>query len=107
MNHAAGTAPVARAIPREAAPAVDEGGTDADQPCDMVKVFASEEVLEVCKHAMELHGGNGVMLDFGIEKLVRDAAVFLHMDGTTDLSRFKIDKAMIPRSAGAYAGPEN
>jgi len=27
------------------------------------------------------------MLDFGIEKLVRDAAVFLHMDATVDISR--------------------
>jgi alkylation response protein AidB-like acyl-CoA dehydrogenase len=72
----------------------------------MVKVFASEEIFEVCKHAMELHGGNGVMLDFGIEKLFRDAAVFLHMDATVDISRFKIIKAMFPDSAGAYAGPE-
>jgi len=46
------------------------------------------------------------MLDFGIEKLVRDAAVFLHMDGTVDVSRFKIVKSMFPRTAGAYAGPE-
>lgn len=95
-----------RALLREAARAVDGGDADADQLCNMVKVFASEEIVEVCKHAMELHGGNGVMLDFGIEKLFRDAAVFLHMDGTTDISRFKIVKAMFPHSAGAYAGPE-
>ena len=31
-------------------------------------------------------GGNGVMLDFGIEKLFRDAAIFLHMDATADVS---------------------
>ena len=28
------------------------------------------------------------------------------MDGTTDISRFKIVKSMFPRTAGAYAGPE-
>ena len=95
-----------RALLWEAARAVDEGTADADQLCNMVKVFASEEIFEVCKHAMELHGGNGVMLDFGIEKLFRDAAVFLHMDATVDISRFKIVKAMFPHSAGAYAGPE-
>ena len=27
-----------------------------------------------------------MMLDFGVEKLFRDAAIFLHMDGTTDIS---------------------
>src|SRR6266481_4944445 len=95
-----------RALLWEAARAVDDGAADADQLCNMVKVFASEEIFEVCKHAMELHGGNGVMLDFGIEKLFRDAAVFLHMDATVDISRFKIIKAMFPDSAGAYAGPE-
>src|ERR671935_66405 len=95
-----------RALLREAARAVDANTSDADYLCNMVKVFASEEVFKVAQHAMELHGGNGVMLDFGIEKLVRDAAVFLHMDATVDISRFKIVKAMFPNTAGAYAGPE-
>jgi len=96
-----------RALLREAARAVDAGASDADSLCNMVKLFASEEVFRVCTHAMELHGGNGVMLDFGVEKLVRDAAIFLHMDATTDISRFKIVKALFPHSAGAYAGPES
>jgi acyl-CoA dehydrogenase len=96
-----------RALLREAAQSVDERAPDADQLCNMVKVFASEEVFTVCRHAMELHGGNGAMLDFGIEKLFRDASIFLHMDATADISRFKIVKSLFPRTAGAYAGPEN
>ena len=72
----------------------------------MVKVFASQEVLQVAQHALELHGGNGVMLDFGIEKLFRDAAIFLHMDATVDISHFKIVKSLFPDTAGRYAGPE-
>ena len=95
-----------RALVREAARAVDAGAADADALCNMAKVFASEEVMKVAQHAMELHGGNGAMLDFGIEKLFRDASIFLHMDATADISRFKIVKALFPRSAGAYAGPE-
>ena len=95
-----------RALVREAARAVDEGAADADALCNMAKVFASEEVLKVAQHAMELHGGNGAMLDFGVEKLFRDASIFLHMDATTDISRLKIVKSMFPRTAGAYAGPE-
>ena len=46
------------------------------------------------------------MLDFGIEKLFRDAAIFLHMDATADISRFKIVTAMFPHVAATYAGPE-
>lgn len=96
-----------RAFIRYAARAVDEGAGDADKLCNMVKVFASEEILKVCQDAMELHGGTGVMLEAGIEKLFRDAAVFLHMDATVDISRFKIVKAMFPDTAGVYAGPED
>src|SRR5262247_3972057 len=95
-----------RALLGSAARAVDEGAPEADQLCNMVKVFASEEIFKVAQHAMELHGGNGVMLDFGIEKLFRDAAIFLHMDANVDISRLKIVKAMFPATAGAYAGPE-
>ena len=83
----------------------------------MAKVFASEEILKVSNsrvtvsassgvHAMELHGGMGAMLDAGIEKLVRDASIFLHMDATVDISHFKIVKALWPENAGKYAGPE-
>src|SRR5947208_9264649 len=95
-----------RALVREAASAVDEGAADADTLCNMAKVFASEEIMKVVQHAMELHGGNGAMLDFGIEKLFRDASIFLHMDATADISRFKIVKSLFPQTAGAYAGKE-
>jgi acyl-CoA dehydrogenase len=94
------------ALLRHAAKAVDEKASDADKLCNVVKVFASEEILEVCKQAMELHGGNGSMLEVGIEKYFRDASVFLHMDATVDVSSFKIVKAMFPETAGTYAGPE-
>jgi hypothetical protein len=95
-----------RALQNEAARAVDENAPDAEMLCNMAKMFASEEIFKVCQHAVELHGGNGIMLDFGIEKLFRDAAVFLHMDATVDISKFKIIKNMFPQTAGKYAGPE-
>jgi hypothetical protein len=95
-----------RGLLRDASRAVDERSDDADPLCSMAKLFASEEILKVCQHAVELHGGNGTMLDFGIEKLYRDATMFLHMDGTVDITRFKIVKSLFPHTAGLYAGPE-
>ena len=94
------------ALLREAARAVDENHPDAARVCDMVKVFASQEILQVCQHAVELHGGYGAMLEVGVEKYFRDAAVYLHMDATVDVSNFKIARALFPDTAGAYAGPE-
>jgi hypothetical protein len=70
----------------------------------MVKVFASHEVVTVCRQAMELHGGYGAMIEVGVEKYMRDALINLHSDGTYDVSNFKIVRAMFPDTAGTYAG---
>ena len=93
-----------RGLLREAANAVDQKLPEAEVLCNMVKNFASQNVLEVCRDAMELHGGNGTMLEFGIEKLYRDASMYLHMDGTVDVTNFKIVKNLFPDTAGKYAG---
>src|SRR5213079_1313001 len=77
----------ARALLGRAAQAVDDNAPDAEILVNMAKMFASEEIMKVAQHAVELHGGNGVMLDFGIEKVLRDAVVFLHMDATVDISK--------------------
>jgi alkylation response protein AidB-like acyl-CoA dehydrogenase len=95
-----------RALLARASEAVDANAPDADVLCNMVKLFASEEIVKVAQHCLELHGGNGVMLDFGVEKIYRDAAIFLHMDATVDVSKFKIVKSLFPDTAGKYAGPE-
>jgi len=95
-----------RALLNEAVRAVEAKAPDADVLCNMVKMFASVEIFQVVQHAVELHGGNGIMLDFGVEKLLRDASLFLHRDATVDISRFKIVKALFPHTAGVYAGPE-
>ena len=95
-----------RAFINYAARAVDERVGDADKLCNMLKYHTSEEIMKVCKDALELHGGTGVMLEAGIEKLFRDAAIFMHMDATVDISRFKVIKAMFPDAAGTYADPK-
>ena len=69
-------------------------------------MFASEEIFKVAQHCVELDGGYGMLLDFGVEKLLRDAAIFLHMDATVDISKLKIVKSLFPHTAGKYAGPE-
>jgi alkylation response protein AidB-like acyl-CoA dehydrogenase len=45
------------------------------------KVFASQSAWKVVTGASELLGGSGYMKDIGFEKLIRDAAAFLHSDG--------------------------
>lgn len=45
------------------------------------KAMAAQAAWKIATWTMEIHGGHGYMKEFGIEKLVRDAAAFLHSDG--------------------------
>jgi alkylation response protein AidB-like acyl-CoA dehydrogenase len=72
----------ARAYLRQAARAADHRDTEWDPTMGALpKVFASETAWEVVTTTLSLHGGHGYMKEAGIEKLVRDAAAFLHSDG--------------------------
>jgi len=45
------------------------------------KAMASQAAWKIATWCLEIHGGHGYMKEFGVEKLVRDAAAFLHSDG--------------------------
>ena len=45
------------------------------------KVMASQATWKIATWCIEIHGGHGYMKEFGVEKLVRDAAAYLHSDG--------------------------
>ena len=107
LAHMATRLTAVRAVIGEATRALSSGAAQTDVLCNMAKMFAAQNVLEVCRDAMELHGGNGVMLDFGgVEKLFRNAATSQHTDGGIDITCFRIVKGMFPQTAGIYAGPE-
>jgi len=45
------------------------------------KAMAAQAAWKIAGWTMEIHGGHGYMKELGVEKLVRDAAAFLHSDG--------------------------
>lgn len=93
----------ARAYIRHAARAADHRDTEWDPTMGALpKVFASEVAWEVVTTTLSLHGGHGYMRELGIEKLVRDAAAFLHSDGanrTLLLKAARFIREEIPGSA--------
>lgn len=73
---------VARTYIHHAAWAADHQDQGWDKTLGvMPKVFASQAAWKVVTWASEMHGGYGYMRDVGFEKLLRDAAAFLHSDG--------------------------
>lgn len=58
------------------------------------KAMAAQAAWQIAQWTMEIHGGHGYMKEFGVEKLVRDAAAFLHSDGVNRTLFLKAANAM-------------
>lgn len=59
------------------------------------KVFASQAAWKIVTKASEIHGGYGFMREVGLEKLIRDAAAFLHSDGVNRTLLLKASKYLV------------
>jgi len=60
------------------------------------KVMASQATWKIATWTLEIHGGHGYMKEFGVEKLVRDAAAYLHSDGVNRTLLLKAANFMFP-----------
>jgi acyl-CoA dehydrogenase len=60
------------------------------------KAMAAQAAWKIARWCLEIHGGYGYMKETGVEKLVRDAAAFLHSDGVNRTLFLKAAKSMFP-----------
>ena len=58
-------------------------------------VARGTDLFFVANDALQLHGGYGYLADFGIEKIVRDLRVHQILEGTNEIMRVIISRAMI------------
>jgi alkylation response protein AidB-like acyl-CoA dehydrogenase len=70
----------------------------------LAKVNASETVFEACKLAAEVLGGAAIMHDHPVEKYLRDAASFLHSDGTNQVCLLRAAQGLASPAGGALYG---
>ena len=68
----------------------------------LAKVNASEVSFEACKLASEVLGGAAIMYDHPVEKYLRDAASFLHSDGTNQLCLLRAAEGLAAPGASLY-----
>ncbi len=72
---------------------------DAGLPCleeaSMAKLFASEMAERVCSDAIQIHGGYGYVADFPVERIYRDVRVCQIYEGTSDIQRLVIGRALV------------
>jgi alkylation response protein AidB-like acyl-CoA dehydrogenase len=60
----------------------------------MAKLFASEMAEWVCSEAIQTHGGYGYLSDFPVERIYRDVRVCKIYEGTSDIQRLVISRAI-------------
>ena len=63
------------------------------------KMFCTEAAVRICRDAVELFGGSGVMRELPLQKYFRDSLVLLHMGGTNQSNRVKVGAILDSRVA--------
>jgi butyryl-CoA dehydrogenase len=71
---------------------------DAGLPClkeaAMAKLLASEMAERVCSEAIQIHGGYGYLSDFPVERIYRDVRVCQIYEGTSEVQKILIARAL-------------
>ncbi|MDA3022584.1 MAG: acyl-CoA dehydrogenase family protein [Actinomycetota bacterium] len=72
-----------------------DGGARVDMQSGMAKYFASEVAIKASLEAMRIHGGYGYSTEYVVERLYRDAPLMSIGEGTNDIMRMVIAKALV------------
>ncbi len=91
----------ARHLVYAAARAVDAGVKDVSKISAMSKVFATDTAMRVATDAVQLFGGYGYSREYPIEKFMRDAKITQIYEGTNQIQRMVIGRALIREGASA------
>ncbi|WP_368412699.1 acyl-CoA dehydrogenase family protein, partial [Dongia sp.] len=70
-------------------------GTVQDQDYAIAKLFSTEMLSRVTDQAVQIFGGMGLMEETGIERFWRDARVERIWDGTSEIQRHIISRALL------------
>lgn len=87
----------ARLMVTDAAARVD-AGERADMEAGMAKLFASETAADLALEAMRIHGGNGFTTEYSVERLYRDAPLMIIGEGTSEIQKLVISRALLARA---------
>jgi len=85
----------ARVFLHKSAWMLDQKHQDATRYCAMAKRFVTDVAFNVANQALQIHGGYGYLADYGVEKIVRDLRVHQILEGTNEIMRLIISRAML------------
>ncbi len=79
---------------------VKDAGGRGDLEAGMAKLLASEYCVEVTQEAFRIHGGFGYSKDAEIERLMREAPFLLIGEGTSEIQKTIISRALLREAGG-------
>ncbi|WP_028479173.1 acyl-CoA dehydrogenase family protein [Nocardia sp. CNY236] len=85
----------ARTLLWRAAAALDADAADKVELCAMAKRFATDAGFDVANKALQLHGGYGYLVEYGVEKIVRDLRVHQILEGTNEIMRVVVARSVV------------
>jgi acyl-CoA dehydrogenase len=84
-----------RLLAYQAASLADRGDPAARIAGSRAKLYASEMVGRVADRVLQIFGGSGYMCDLPIERMYRDARAFRIGEGTSEMQRIQIARALL------------
>lgn len=87
---------VSRTFLWRAAWALDRRLPDATTLCAMAKKHVTDAGFSIANQALQMLGGYGYLADYGMEKRVRDLRVHQILEGTNEIMRLLIARALLP-----------
>ncbi|MDH4043696.1 MAG: acyl-CoA dehydrogenase family protein [Gemmatimonadota bacterium] len=91
----------ARQLVHHAARVIDSGHKHITKVSAMCKLMATDVAMKVTTDAVQLFGGYGYCKDYPIEKYMRDAKITQIYEGTNQIQRLVIARALLREAAGA------
>ena len=70
-------------------------GVRSDLQSGMAKYFATEAACEITRHALAIHGGNGVTREFPVEELYRLAPILTVTEGTPEMQKLVVGRSLL------------
>ena len=70
-------------------------GNDYDLSGAMAKLYASEVAMETAVEAVQIHGGNGFVKEYHVERLMRDAKITQIYEGTSEIQKIVISRSIL------------
>ena len=72
-----------------------DNGNNYDLSGAMAKLYASEVAMETAVEAVQVHGGNGFVKDYHVERLMRDAKITQIYEGTSEIQKIVISRSIL------------